>query len=119
MELFGFLSDVSTIMNVSDTFQVAKDIKLVDVDEDYPCDYVVFFLKIIHFYLSLFNDLVLCNCMVDSRASNNIMSYGVMRQIGLKVTILYQNVYILNSREIEVWGLIKDLKVWLVSVGTQ
>jgi hypothetical protein len=51
--------------------------------------------------------------MLDSGASNNIMPYGVMRQLGLKVTGPYQNVYAMDSKKVEVWGLIKDLKVRL------
>lgn len=39
------------------------------------------------FYISVVvNGLVLGNCMLDSGALTNIIPYGVMKQLGLKIT---------------------------------
>ena len=44
------------------------------------------------FYISLIaNDKLLHNCMLDSRASSNIMTKKVMEKMGLKITRPYQN----------------------------
>jgi hypothetical protein len=62
------------------------------------------------FYVSLLiNDLLLHNCMLDSGASTNVMSLKVMNQLGLQITWPYRNVCTMDSREIKVHGLIKDL----------
>jgi hypothetical protein len=50
----------------------------------------------------LVGDLVLCNCMLDF-GDNNIMPYGVMRNLRLKVTRPYQNVYAIDSMNVELW----------------
>ena len=67
-------------------------------------------------YITLMiNELLLHNCMLDSRASTNVMSLTVMNQLGLKTTQPYRNVCIMDSREIKVCGLIKDLQVNLLA----
>jgi len=53
--------------------------------------------------------------MLDLGVSNNIIPYGVMRQLGLKVTRAFQNVYAMDSRKVEAWGLIEDFKLPLVA----
>jgi hypothetical protein len=68
------------------------------------------------FFITLVvNNLLLHNCMLDSGASTNVMSLKVMDQLGLKTTRPYRNVCGIDSREIKVCGLIKDLKVSLVA----
>jgi hypothetical protein len=66
------------------------------------------------FFISLVvNDLLLHNCMLDSRASANVMSLKVMNQLGLKITRPYRNVCGIDSKAIKVCGVIKYLKVCL------
>jgi hypothetical protein len=66
------------------------------------------------FFISLLvNDLLLHNCMLDSGASSNVMTWKVMEQLNLKISRPYHNVCAMDSREIKVHGLIKDLQVWL------
>lgn len=68
------------------------------------------------FFISLLvNELVLHNCMLDSGASTNIMPLREMQQLGLEVSRLYRNVCGVDSRPIQVCGLIKDLKVSLAT----
>jgi hypothetical protein len=57
------------------------------------------------------NDLLLHNCMLDSRASTNVMSLKVMNQLGLKITRNYRHVCRIDSKSIKVCGVIKDLRV--------
>jgi hypothetical protein len=45
------------------------------------------------FFITLVvNNLLIHNCMLDSRASTNVMSLKVMNQLGLKTTRPYRNV---------------------------
>jgi hypothetical protein len=68
------------------------------------------------FYISLLvNDLYLHNCMLDSRASTNVMSLIVMQRLGLTTTQPYRNVCAMDAREIKVFGMIKNLPVRLVA----
>jgi hypothetical protein len=67
------------------------------------------------FFISLMvNDLLLHNCMLDSGASSNVMTRKVMERLNLRISRPYHNVCAMDSREIEVHGLIKDLQVHLV-----
>jgi hypothetical protein len=59
------------------------------------------------------NGLWLCNCMLDSGASANVMTLKVMKQLGLEITRPYGNVCGIDSNTIKVCGLIKDLGVCL------
>jgi hypothetical protein len=62
------------------------------------------------FFVSLeINDQWLHNCMYDSSGLSNIITKGIMQRLGLKVTIPYQNVCAMDSREIETHGIIIDL----------
>lgn len=62
------------------------------------------------FYITLLiNDMLLHNCMIDSGASTNVMSLKVMNQLGLRTTRPYRNACAMDSRDIKVCGLIKDL----------
>jgi hypothetical protein len=67
------------------------------------------------FYLSLgMDNLVLQNCMVDSRASTNVMSLKVMKQLGLKTIRPHGNVCGIDSKKVKFYGLIEDLEFYLV-----
>jgi len=67
------------------------------------------------FYLSLAMDgLRLNNYMLDSRASTNVMSLKVMKQLGLKATRPYANVCGIDSRKVEVLGVCEDIEVFLI-----
>jgi hypothetical protein len=66
------------------------------------------------FYLSLLvNNKVLHNCMLDSGASSNVMTKKVMEQLNLRISRPYHNICAMDSRTIEVHGLIKGLQVHL------
>jgi ribonuclease HI len=72
--------------------------------------------KNLPFYLSLLvNDKVLHNCMLDSRASSNVITKKVMEQLNLRISRPYHNICALDSQMIEVHGLIKGLQVYLVA----
>jgi hypothetical protein len=69
-----------------------------------------------HFYLSLLmNDFILHNCILDSRASSNVMTKKVMEQLNLRISRPYHNICAMDSKKIQVHGLIKGLQVHLVS----
>jgi hypothetical protein len=59
------------------------------------------------------NGLHLNNCMLDSRASTNVMSLKFMKQLGLKTTCPYGNVCGIDSKKVKVYGLIEDMEVYL------
>jgi hypothetical protein len=66
------------------------------------------------FYLSLLvNNKVLHNCMLDSGASSNVMTKKVMEQLNLRISRPYHNICAMDSKMIEVHGLIKGLQVHL------
>jgi hypothetical protein len=63
------------------------------------------------FYLSLgMNGLHLNNCMLDSRASTNVMSLKVMEQLSLKTTHLMEMFVVLIPRRSKFTGFVKMLK---------
>jgi len=66
------------------------------------------------FYISLIvNKLLLHNCMLDSSASKNVMTLNVMKVLRLTVTKPYHNVQAMDSQEVEVCGVVKNLEVRL------
>jgi hypothetical protein len=66
------------------------------------------------FYTSLnIHDKVLHNCLMDSRASHNLMPKTVMEELGLEVTRAYHDLYSFDSRKFQCLGVIKDLVVTL------
>jgi hypothetical protein len=72
--------------------------------------------KNLPFYLSLLvNDKVLHNCMLDSGASSNVMTKKVMEQLNLRISRPYHNICAMDSKTIEVHGLIKGLQVHLAA----
>jgi len=66
------------------------------------------------FYMTLhINALLLWNCMLNSGASNNIMTLEVMNQLGLQITRLYRNVRDMYAREVACLGIIENLQICL------
>jgi hypothetical protein len=59
------------------------------------------------------NDYLLHNCMLDSGASSNVMTKKVMEQLNLRISRPYDNIRAMDSKTIEVHGLIKGLQVHL------
>jgi hypothetical protein len=51
--------------------------------------------------------------MLDSGASTNVMTLKVMKQLGLEITRPYGNMCGIDSKAIQVYGLIEDLLVHL------
>jgi hypothetical protein len=66
------------------------------------------------FYNSLnIQDKVSHNCLMDSRASHNLMPKIVMEELGLGVTKTNHDLYSFDSRKVKCLGVIKDLVVSL------
>ena len=66
------------------------------------------------FFVSLMiNDLIFHNSMNESRASLNIITNNVMEILNFKISRPYHNVCAMDSREIDVHGIIGDLQVKL------
>ena len=57
------------------------------------------------------HDQLLHNCLLDSRASHNLMPKAVMEALGLSVTKPYHDLYAFDSRAVKCIGVIKDLVV--------
>ena len=69
------------------------------------------------FYVSLvIHDLLLHNCMLDSRASHNLLPLSVMEQLGLQITRPYKDLYSFDSKRVKCLGMIKDLVVNLAQI---
>lgn len=49
--------------------------------------------------------------MIDSSAAANVMPYGVMKELGLLVSIVYGKCYAIVNREVPVIGTMKDVEV--------
>ena len=66
------------------------------------------------FYITLnVYDQFLHNCMLDSRASHNVMPKIIMDKLGLWITRPYGDLYSFDSRRVKCMGMIKDLVVTL------
>jgi len=66
------------------------------------------------FYVTLnIHDKMLHNCMLDFRASHNLMLKIFMENLGLEITSPYHDLYSLNARKVKCYGLIKDMFVTL------
>ena len=66
------------------------------------------------FYTSLnIHDKVLHNCLMDSRASHNLMSKTIMEELGLGITKAYHDLYSFDSRKVQCLGVIKYLVMTL------
>lgn len=101
--------------------QVVEHLKLRPMEEEQDPP-IILQSEIIHrymdapFYMSLqVGDDIIHNCMLDSGASANVMSLSVMRQLELEVHRSYRNICGLDSKSMEVHGLIKDVVVHLVA----
>jgi hypothetical protein len=73
--------------------------------------------KVPPFYISLENnDFSLHNCLVDSGATNNIMSLLVMEALGIECTKYYEigeSIHAIDSRKVPSYGEIKYLCSWI------
>ena len=65
------------------------------------------------FITLLVNGSNLYNCMLDSGATSNVMPKKVMEQLNLRISRPYHNICAMDSKNMEVCGLIKDLQVHL------
>jgi hypothetical protein len=66
------------------------------------------------FYITLnVDDRLLHNCMLDSRASHNVMPKTIMDRLGLDITRPYRDLYSFDLRRFKCMGMIKDLVVTL------
>ena len=61
----------------------------------------------------MMGDLLLHNCMLDLGSASNIMTRKVMEQLNLKTTRPYRNVCAMDSREVDVVGIILNHQVRL------
>jgi hypothetical protein len=69
------------------------------------------------FYTSLnVHDKTLHNCLMDSRASQNVMPNVVMEELGLEITKPYLDLYSFDSKKVKCMGLIKDMVVSLAQL---
>ena len=51
--------------------------------------------------------------MLDSKAAMNVMPLSIMKEMGLEITRPYGNVCGIDSRSVQAYGLIKNLKAGL------
>jgi hypothetical protein len=73
--------------------------------------------SIASFYITLtVQDHLLHNCMLDSGASHNLIPKIIMENLGLEITIPYQDLYSFESRKVKCLGMIKDLVVNLAQI---
>ena len=64
------------------------------------------------FFMTLMmNNKYLNNCMLDTGAGANMMSFKVMQQMGLKVTRPYRNVCGFESKAIPTHGVVENIEV--------
>jgi hypothetical protein len=68
-----------------------------------------------HITLNVYDQL-LHNCMLDSRASHNVMPKIIIDKLGLQITRPYKYLYSFDSRKVKCMGMIKDLVVTLAQV---
>ena len=69
------------------------------------------------FYVTLsVHEQLVHNCLLDSRASHNLMPKAVMEALGMSVTKPYHDLYAFDSRAVKCIGVIKDLVVNLTQV---
>ena len=72
------------------------------------------------FYVTLTtNDCMLYNCMLDSRASHNLMPKTIMDHLKLDITRSYHDLYTFDSKRVPCLGLIKDLVVTLAQIPVE
>jgi len=62
------------------------------------------------FFLTLdINDRLLHNCMLDFGASTNVMTNKVMEQSNLKISRPSHNISSMDSKQVEVLGVVRDI----------
>ena len=59
---------------------------------------------------------MLHNCLLESRASHNIIPKDVMEALGLSITKPYHDLFSFDSREVKCLGVIKDLAINLAQL---
>ena len=68
-------------------------------------------------YISLtIHDKILHNCLLDTRASHNLMPKAIMEELGLDITRPYHDLFSFDSRKVKCLGLIKDLAITLTQL---
>jgi hypothetical protein len=75
--------------------------------------------KVPPFYITIENhDVVLHNCLVDTRATNNIGPLSVIESLGMGCTNYYEtgeSIYAIDSRKVPSYGEIKYFGVWITT----
>jgi hypothetical protein len=72
--------------------------------------------KIDPFYISLFiNGNKLSNCIIDSRASDNVMSSSIAKALGILLTKTFSHCYSMDAKQVPLFGQIKDAQVSLAA----
>ena len=72
------------------------------------------------FYVTLvIHDLLLHNCMLDSRASHNLLPLSVIEKLGFHITRPYKDLYYFDSERVKCLGMIKYLVVNLSQIPTK
>lgn len=62
------------------------------------------------------HDKLLHNCLLDFGTSHNLMPKVVMDELGLEITKPYHDLFTFDSRNVECYGVNKDLVVTLTSL---
>jgi len=62
------------------------------------------------------HDHMLHNCMLNSRASHNVMPKAIMEKWGLEITRPYGDLYSFDSRKVKCMGMIKYLVVNIAQI---
>jgi len=66
------------------------------------------------FHVSLkIHDKILHNCLLDTRASHNLMPKIFMDELGLEIMKTYHDLFSFDSRKVKCLGLIKDISISL------
>ena len=101
----GEISEISDSINLQDDNPTILFGPHVDesFNEDIPPFYVI---------LNIHN-AILCNVMLDSRASHNLMPRMIMDKQGLEVTRRYKYLFSFDSSKVKSLGLIKYLVISL------
>lgn len=115
----GYKKEIADFINLSQSDEVGD---IVNLQEEKP---VVTFgphveevdSSIPPFYISvLLHDFILHNCMLDSGASHNLMPLSMMKELNLKITKPYRDLYSFDSKMVKCVGLIKDMVVSLAQI---
>jgi hypothetical protein len=97
----------------------AMDVVSVNTQQHYNPSFMRSRSRVPPFFILLENhDLILHNCMVDSNATNNIMSVYIMEDVGLECTKYYEVgeiIYAIDSIKVLAYGEIKDFFAWIIS----